>query len=90
MSGEWIMQVDDVPEYQEMRRALLELRKELSTSMADDILTRCEKAIHAVRDAAIQDTLANTKETEDGGWGDCQMTEDGTCQRAARRYRAKN
>ena len=46
------MQIDDIPEYREMRKGLMALRLEVPSSVADDVLSRCEKAIFAVRVAA--------------------------------------
>ncbi len=49
------MNIDDVPEYREMRTGLMALRLEVPPSIADDVLARCEKAILAVRDAAYKE-----------------------------------
>lgn len=46
------MKIDDVPEYQAMRRGLMALRLEVDQSIANDLLSLCEKAIIAVRDEA--------------------------------------
>ncbi len=46
------MQIDDVPEYREMRKGLMALRLEVPASVADEVLLRCEKAILAVREEA--------------------------------------
>ncbi len=43
------MLIDDIPEYREMRTGLMALRLEVPQSVADEILSRCEKAIHAVQ-----------------------------------------
>ncbi len=40
---------DEVPEYREMTNGLMALLLELAPSIADDMLSRCEKAIHAVQ-----------------------------------------
>ncbi len=46
------MLVDDIPEYREMRKGLMALRLEVAPSIADEMLSRCEKAVHAVRKIA--------------------------------------
>ena len=43
------MLIDDIPEYREMRTGLMALRLEVDPSIADEMLSRCEKAIQAVR-----------------------------------------
>lgn len=46
------MIIDDLPEYLEMRKGLMGLRLEVPPKVADDMLSLCERAIHAVRDKA--------------------------------------
>lgn len=46
------MLIDDIPEYREMRTGLMALRLEVDASIADELLSRCEKAVHAIKDAA--------------------------------------
>ncbi len=48
------MNIDDIPEYIEMRKGLMALRLEVDSSIADDLLARCEKAILTVRSEAYQ------------------------------------
>ncbi len=48
------MQLDDIPEYQEMRRGLMALRLEVPQTVADDMLALCEKAALAIRDAGFE------------------------------------
>lgn len=52
--GEIFMNLDDIPEYRAMRKGLMCLRLEVDSTIADDLLSRCEKAIHAVRSEAYQ------------------------------------
>lgn len=52
--GEIFMNLDDIPEYRDMRKGLMCLRLEVDSSIVDDLLSRCEKAIHAVRSEAYQ------------------------------------
>ena len=49
------MNIDNIPEYQQMRRGLFALRLEVAPLIADDLLMLCEKAIRAVRDIAYQE-----------------------------------
>ncbi len=49
------MLIDDIPEYREMRTALMALRPLVVPSIADDLLLRCKKVIHAVKDAAYKE-----------------------------------
>ena len=46
------MKLDDIPEYREMRKGLMALRLVVEPSVADDLLSICEKAILTVRDEA--------------------------------------
>lgn len=50
--------LDDIPEYQEMRTGLMAFRLEVPQSVADDILSRCEKAALAIKDAAFKEGWA--------------------------------
>lgn len=43
--------LDNIPEYREMRKGLTALRLEVSPSIADDLLSRCERAALAIFEA---------------------------------------
>ncbi len=49
------MLIDNIPEYREMRTGLMALRLEVDASIADDLLLRCEKVVHAIKDAAYKE-----------------------------------
>ena len=53
------MLIDDIPEYREMRKGLMALRLEVPAIIADNLLSRCERA-------AL--TVYNTGYVE--GWND--------------------
>ena len=46
--------LEDIPEYMDMRKALMALRLEVPPDIADDILSHCEKAALAIKSAAWQ------------------------------------
>ena len=48
------MNIDDIPEYQEMRKGLMALRLVVEPSVADDLLSLCEKAILTVHKEGYQ------------------------------------
>ena len=56
------MIIDDVHEYREMRKGLMALRLEVPSSVADDVLSRCERAIHAVREMAYAEGYKHAAE----------------------------
>ncbi len=49
------MRIDNIPEYQEMRKGLMALRLEVPPQVADDLLSLCEKAILTVKGLAYQE-----------------------------------
>ena len=59
------MLIDDILEYREMRTGLMALRLEVDPSIADEMLSRCEKAIQAVRALAYTEGYAQASSDRD-------------------------